>query len=308
MKDPSFQLADLAPAQASVVLGLPRIPESEPLKVTLQWLFLRGLLKIETEDRGRFRKKRFWLTPAPSTPPDLPLHAATLLDMVRDLDPKRAGFTALVGRMRRDYGPGFFAYQVKYLWTDLIACGVMTRRQKRLLGLFNREIRSLTPLGEDLKERLKQGITQAAALPALLQRDPREAALLAARLGPAVLLISGALAKYLGPLFEAMHQHLDRAAETGHGDGGCSIDAGAAGGVDFSSTHADAGHFGAGHFGAGHFGAGYFGGGHFDFGGVDFGSLDAGFDAAWGAFDAGLDSGFDSGGGDGGGDSGGGHH
>jgi hypothetical protein len=132
----------------------------------------------------------------------------------------------------------------------LVARGLAETRHRRLLGLIPSDSLHLTPAGEAEKTRVQDAMHEARAIPQYLDRDPAQAAALAAAAGGAILLV------------EELRQHYPQLAR--------AFEEPDTGPTPFL-TFTDSGDGGAFHFGC------------IDFGSIDFGcfdSFDSGFDAA----------------------------
>jgi hypothetical protein len=186
-----------------------------------------------------------------------------------------------VERARRQYGAGLGGFIARELRPALQGRGLVEPATERLFGLFPRPRWHATGAGQFEAARINRAIDEARAIPDWLDRDPAQAAALAATLGTAILL-----ADDLKPHYQRLAQAM-RAQQ--QGDNGTT---------DISTVFAPDGHPPPGAAPAD-----FFCPGDFDLATLD--ALDGGFDA----FDAGFaDAGGDGGGGgggDGGGDGGG---
>src|SRR5262249_55863530 len=253
--------AGLSAPEAFVLLSLPKFDAVKTLKLGFMGLVAQGVLRIDEEERpGLLRTRRIVHLPAaPQAPAALRPLAESLVRTVRAAAP--GGLVKdVVKQAQRNYGTGYTRLVPNHVYPALAGRGLAEARKSRLLGLVPVTRFFRTPAGEAEKDRLDTTMREARTIPQYLDRDPAQAAALAAAAGAAILLI-----EELRPHYQDL-----AAAMRLRGSDFAGID----GGGDFSS-------------------------GAFDFGSIDFSSFDSGafasFDA--GFADAGGDSG---GGGDGG--------
>jgi len=253
---------ELTPPEAMVLMDTAVRP-AQLFKVTVMALMLQRVVRAVTEERrGWFRTRRVTRMHA-GLAPGLPGHVQSALEVVRCAN---GGTVAdVVAAARAAYGPDLGRFKQEQVLPALIRRELVQQGTSRVLGLFPRRL-SRTPGGTAALERLRAALDRGRTVPAFLDRDPRQAAMIAASLGTLILLV------------DELRPHLKRLAEVlperdsgGSGDGGGS-------GSDSGDT---------------------------DRHNLD-PSWDAGaLDALDGAM-TGFDSAFDGGGSDGGGDSGGG--
>ena len=262
----------LGAAEAYVLLSLPRTAPAKAVKLGLLALIVQGLVRMETVERRvmlrRMHDVHLYASPDPA--PVLQPAAASLLGIVRAAGPD-GSMSRVVALAKRAYGGALGGFVKDHVAPVLIERGLATYRPARILGLFPTTRLGRTATGEAERERLERAIRDAREIPRFLDRDPVQAAALAAALGGAILLIDE-----LRPHYEALAAAVRRYApgdDIGSGDGGGAdfADVDRSGGFDFANVDLDA----------------------VDFSGIDFGGFDSGFSDAGG-----------EGGGDGGGDGG----
>ncbi len=259
--------APLGAAEAYLLLSLPKFDNRKALKIGFMGLLAQGVLRIENEDRpGLFRTRHIArLRVAAAAPANLPPVAASLVKVVRATEPDGL-MRDVVKQSMREYGSALLGFVQTIVAPALIARGLAEKQTSRILGLLPRTRYVRTPAGESEKIRLDGLMQDACSIPRYLDRDPAQAAALAASLGGVILLIDE-----LRPHYQAIAVAL---RERGSGDF-APVDIGGFDGVDA---------------------------GAFDFGALDFSAFDSG---AFDSFDSGFsDAGGDGGGGDGGGSSG----
>jgi len=255
---------ELTAPEAFVLMSLPRYDGRKALKLGFLGLLAQGVLRIEEESRpGLFRSKRIvYLREAPDRPLTLPAASGSLVQVVHLAAPAGGVMSAIVKASMREYGRSLLGFVQNYVISALVARRLAEKRPRRLLGFIPSEGFFRTPAGEAEKIRLEAAMQGARTIPQYLDRDPTQAAALAAAAGGTILLIDE-LRPYYQQLALAL-QPRDGGAFTGSDSG-----------FDFGS---------------------------FDFASCDLGSFDFGcFDSFDAGFDAGFDGGGDGGGGDGGG-------
>lgn len=265
--------AELMPAEAMVLMDTSVNP-SQLFKVTIMALMLRRVVRAATEQRhGLFRSRQVTRLHA-SAAPDQPAHVQSALAVLRSAN---GGTVAeVVAAARRAYGQNLAAFKQKQVIPAMVQRELVQQRTFRLLWAFPWRRTVLTPGGAAALERLRAALDRGRSVPGFLDRDPRQAAMIAASLGTLILLVP------------ELRPHLKQVARMlQEPDAGVSGDSGSGSDPHGSERHGlDAGDdAGSDAFG----------------GAMD--GFDAGFDAS---FDAGFDAAFDGGGGNGGGDSGGG--
>lgn len=269
----------LSAVEAFVLLEPRRARGPPAVKLAMLTLLAQGNLAVVSEQIAGFfgrRRTNVMLRVEPKSRPGFPA-AATLLGLVG-----HGGCTMrqFVERARRQYGATLRGYVEAEVRPALRRRGLLEPTTERLFGVFPRQVWRPTAAGLDEVARINRAIGEARTIPDWLDRDPAQAAALAATLGTAILL-----ADELKPHYRRLAQAM-RAQESGDGDAT----------IDISAVYAPGGDTIAGAVLPD-----FFCPGDFDF--AAFYALDGGFDA----FDAGFsDAGGDSGGGgDGGGDGGG---
>lgn len=266
----------LSAAEALVLLKLPRFEAAKAVKIGLMGLLAQGVVRARQETKETFfgrRRPVVHLGLSPSAPVILPPPSASLVAVVKAAEAGGGTMRALVGQAQSAYGRTLVNFVQYHVGPSLVARGLAEARETRVLWVYRLTRFHPTAAGEAERRRLEAAMQAARTIPDYLDRDPAQAAALAAAAGSAVLLVEELRPHYRG-LAEAMRRR--------DGDNGGDAGAGFIGMTDSS------------------------GGSRFDFGSCDFGSFD-GFDTCFDAFDAGFDAGGGDGGdgGNGGGDGGG---
>jgi hypothetical protein len=242
----------LSAAEAFVLLSLPRFNAREALKYGLMGLLAQGILRSEEEIRpGLVRTRRILhLRVAPDLPPDLPPLTQSLVGVVAAAQPRDGVIGDVLKQAMRAYRRTLVGFVLDHLGPGLVAQGLAEMGHRRLLGLIPLDSFNRTPAGEAEKIRVQNALHEARAIPQYLDRDPAQAAALAAAAGGAILLV------------EELRPHYAQLAKAFEEPGGDSS--------PFPLV-TDSGSDGGFHFGC------------IDFGSIDFGcfdSFDAGFDGA----------------------------
>ncbi|MBV9583330.1 MAG: hypothetical protein JO213_00410 [Alphaproteobacteria bacterium] len=260
----------LSAAEALVLLSLPRFDGRQAVKIGLMSLQAQGILRaVEVVKTNVFGTARFAAVRVareikpeiPGTvPASLPPGEASLVAVVRAAEPAEGLISAIIKEGRLAYGDAalmstrFREFVLRFVLPSLVARGLAEERQTRRFGLIPASGFYRTPAGEAERTRLTAAMQDARAIPDYLDRDPAQAAALAAAAGSAILLVAE-----VRPHFRRLAEALREPA----GDGAYY-----AGAFDFSGCDFTAGDFAAGDFA---------GGGGFD---ASFSAFDAGFDAA----------------------------
>jgi len=257
----------LSAPEAYLLISLPRWDAHRALKLGFMGLVTQAILRLDTEDRpGLIRTRHIpHLRIAPDLPTPLPPVAASLVKVVRAAEPDGL-LKNVLRQCQHEYRRTLVGFIEDCVGPALVARGLAAPKRARALGLFPYDSFVLTAAGEDEKSRLQGVISEARAIPSLLDSDPAKVAALIASLGSAFLLV-----EELKPHYPALEKALRPP------DGGdvynfvnpASFDTGSSGDACF------------------------------DFGHLDFSCFDSG---AFDSFDAGFSDA--SGGGDGGGTSG----
>jgi hypothetical protein len=255
----------LSAAEAFVLLNLPRFDARMALKYGLMGLLAQGILRSEEEIRpGLIRTRRvLHLRVAPDLPAELPPLTASMVRVVNAAAPRDGVIGEVIKQAMRAYRRTLVGFVFDGVGPALIARGLAETWHRRLLGFIPSDTLRRTPAGEAERTRVQNALHEARAIPQYLDRDPAQAAALAAAAGGAILLV------------EELRPHYAQLAKAFE-----EPDTGSSSFSNFS----DSGDGGAFHFG------------WIDFGSIDFGSFDS-FDSG---FDAGSDGGGGDGGGDGG--------
>ncbi len=270
----------LSASEALVLTSLPRFDARKAIKIGLFSLLMRGILRLDVEERpGLLRKRQtVRLRLARDLPQRLPPPMESLVEVVRAAGPGGL-MSDIVKQATRRYGRTLVGFVQKYVGPALVERGLAEQRQTRIFGLVPVMRFHPTPAGEAEKSRLEAAMREARAIPEFLERDQAQAVALAAAAGSAILLIDE-----LKPHYQAL-SHAMRAADRSGGD--------YSGPIDLPTGHGDA-------MGASGLDAAAI---DFDLGGFDLTAFDS-FDAGFAAFDTGFDSAADTGGGGDGGSSG----
>lgn len=258
------EAVDLSAAEAFVLLSLPRFNSREALKYGLMGLLAQGILRSEEEIRpGLVRTRRILhLRVAPDLPADLPPVTASLVGVVSAAAPRDGVIGEVLKQAMRVYRRTLVGFVYDGIGPALVARGLAEMRRRRLLGFIPSDVLSRTPAGETEKARVQDALHEARAIPQYLDRDPAQAAALAAAAGGAILLVEE-LRPHYAQLSKAFLQ-----PDTGMSPFPIIPDSGDGGGF---------------HFGC------------IDFGSIDFGSFDS-FDSGFaGASDGGGGDGGSSG-------------
>lgn len=264
-----YATPELTPAEAMVLMDTGVRP-AQLFKVTVMALMLQGLTRAVTDERRGWLRTRRVTRLYAGLVPGQPDHVQSALAVIRRVD---GGTVAdVVAAARTAYGSDLGRFKQDHVIPALSRRHLVQHSSSRVLWVFSLRRLTLTPGGTAALERLRAALDRGRTVPAFLDSDPRQAAMIAASLGTLILLV-----EELRPHLKRLAQALVERDDGGAGDGGGS-DPGTPEHHDLNLGW-DAGAFDA----------------------LD-GDMD-GFDAG---FDAGFDSALDGSGSDGGGDSGGG--
>src|SRR3984957_16645950 len=221
----------LSPAEAFVLLSLPRYDSRKALKLALMGLLAQRRLRMESEDRpGVFRIRHIvhLHVAADALGGGAPIEES-VLSVVRAAEP--AGLMAdVVKQSMRRYGKALLGFVRDYVGPALVRRGLAEVQRTRLLGFIPSTRFGRTAAGEAEKIRLENAMSDARAIPQFLDSDPAQAVALAAVLGGALFLVDE-----LRPFYQAIAEAMRQRGDSGDapiGDGG-SFDF--AIGFDFSS-------------------------------------------------------------------------
>jgi hypothetical protein len=181
----------LSAAEACVLMTLPRFNARLALKFGLMGLLAQGILRSDEETRpGLVRTRRILhLRVAPDLPADLPPLAASLVAVVNAAAPREGVIDEVIKQAMRAYRRTLVGFVLDGIGPALVARGFAEMRHRRLLGIFPNTAFHCTPTGEAEKTRVQNALHEARAIPQYLDRDPAQAATLAAAAGGAILLV-----------------------------------------------------------------------------------------------------------------------
>lgn len=250
----------LSAPEAFALISLPRLDIRKALKLGFLGLLAQGVLRSDEETRrGLIRDKRvIHLRVAPELPADLPPLAASIVAVVRAAEPRDGQMSEIVKQAGKAYGQGLIKFLQDHVGPALAARGLAELRRVRLLGFLPTSRFERTAAGDAEKIRIENALHEAKAIPQYLDRDPAQAAALAAAAGSTILLI-----EELRPHYQQISLAF-RNRDDGVLSSGVSTD----GDLSTGGGGPDLGTFDFGSFDLT----------NFDFGSFDFGSFDAGFD------------------------------
>jgi hypothetical protein len=181
----------LSAAEAFVLISLPRFNARATLKYGLMGLLAQGILRSEEKARpGIVRIRRLLhLRVAPDLPADLPPLTASLVSVVNAASTRDGVIGEVLKQAMRAYRRTLVGFVLEGVGPALVARGLAEARHRRLLGLIPHTSFHLTSAGEAEKTRLQNALHEARAIPQYLDRDPAQAAALAAAAGGAILLV-----------------------------------------------------------------------------------------------------------------------
>src|SRR5262249_20362157 len=151
---------------------------------------------------------------APGAPTSRSRVAASLLRVVRAAAANDSAMADLVKESVREYGSGFYRFVNRCVSPALVARGLAEERRVKLLWLIPVTRFYRTAAGDAGAARLEATMRDVGAIPDYLDRDPAQAAALAAAAGTAILL-ADELRPYYQKLAAAMQPH-----SIADGDGG----------------------------------------------------------------------------------------
>lgn len=199
----------LTPAEARVLLDPDKVPGREVVRTALMHLAALGHLRAEPVTRRSwgFTSTTPYLHGTGRDPAELPPHLRVLLDALA-LPASDAGLAPneVVQRLQKAFQAGYGRYVADHLRRPLVKRGLLRAREEPVLRIFSRVRHHPTEQGERLRADLQERVRAAAALPALLERDPASAATAAVALGGA-LLLADELRPHLAVLGEAVRTH-----------------------------------------------------------------------------------------------------
>lgn len=206
----------LSPAEARVLLDPDRLPGREAVRTALMHLAALGHLRAESTTRRSWgvTSATIRLHGTGRGVGGLPAHLRVLLDALALPADGSAGPapTEVVHRLQKAFGYDYGRYVDPQLRSPLVERGLLRAEETRVAGLFRRVRHHPTAEGERLRTELQGGVRAAAALPALLERDPASTASAAVALGGA-LLLADELRPHFAALGEAVRAHQPAMAE-----------------------------------------------------------------------------------------------
>jgi hypothetical protein len=181
----------LSAAEAFVLISLPRFDARLALKFGLMGLLAEGILLSDEETRpGLVRTRRILhLRVARDLPAELSPLTASLVGVVNAAAPRDGVIGEVLKQAVRAYRRTLVGFVFDGIGPALTARGLAETCRRRLLGLIPSDTLQLTPAGEAEKTRVQNAMHEARAIPQYLDRDPAQAAALAAAAGAAILLV-----------------------------------------------------------------------------------------------------------------------
>ena len=205
---------ELTPAEAMVLMDTGVRP-AQLFKVTVMALMLQGLTRAVTgERRGWLRTRRVTRLYA-GLAPGQPDHVQSALAVIRRVD---GGTVAdVVAAARTAYGSDLGRFKQDHVIPALSRRHLVQHSSSRVLWVFPLRRLTLTLGGTAALERLRAALDRGRTVPAFLDSDPRQAAMIAASLGTLILLV-----EELRPHLKRLAQALVERDDGGAGDGGGS--------------------------------------------------------------------------------------
>ena len=179
---------DLTPGEALVLLDPNKTQGREAVKVSLMWLLGKSFLTVTSENKpgffGRFSKTPL-LRPNPRSPAQLPSHLIELMQVVR-----RAGYMDdFVRAARGSFGHDLSGFQKDHLLPSLLKRRLIEHRVEPFLWVFKRSRYYRTRSGEAMRNHIEAMFSDARQIPNYLDRNPAQAAAMAATLGGLIILM-----------------------------------------------------------------------------------------------------------------------
>jgi hypothetical protein len=179
---------DLTPGEALVLLEPNRTQGREAVKVSLMWLLAKKFLTATLERKpglfGRFSATQR-LLPNPRPQARLPFHLVELMQVVRGA----SYMDDFVRAARKRFGSDLNGFQEDCLLPSLLERRLVEHRIEPLLWVFKRGRYYRTCAGEALRTQIEGMFTDARQIPHYLDRNPAQAAAMAATLGGLIFLM-----------------------------------------------------------------------------------------------------------------------
>lgn len=196
---------DLTPGEALVLLHPNKSQGQEAIKVSLMWLLAKRHLTTRFEDRpgfwGQFLAKRAYLHTADNPPADLPNDLKAVLRLAT-----RAGtMDEFITVARAEYGTELSGFLKDVVIPSLMQRGLIEVRTGTLLFFIPRTRYFRTPMGEAMRQKIDNLMTEAREIPDFLDKSPAQAAAVVASLG-ALVLIMPELRSHLSGIADAMRR------------------------------------------------------------------------------------------------------
>jgi hypothetical protein len=189
------------------------------IKLTLMWLIARRIVEVRTKTtRGVLgtARRRSTVHVIRPLPDDLPGYVLRLIGLIETVPEQRVDKIASV--LGTPYGVNGRKLVRDEIVGLLVEKRLVERYPGRLLGLFPIERRRRTPEGDALARRVEGTLASARTIPALLDRDPRQAAALAFAAGGLIFLVPELL-----PELSAIAAATRRQDASSGGDGGPAV-------------------------------------------------------------------------------------
>jgi hypothetical protein len=183
---------ELTPVEVMVLYRPDGTEGRRAVEVALTLLFARNVLEVERPESARrsWRPARVRVAADPDESA-LPEYLAAVARALRNQRKPDASMlpAEMWSRLQQAFGLGFGGYVREHIWPALIARGLASERETRVLGVFARRVRELTASGQSLQAQVQLELSPARELPRLMKKSPDYAADLILRLGPLALLL-----------------------------------------------------------------------------------------------------------------------
>lgn len=202
----------LTAPEAFVLLKGRQAKGAASLKLALTQLLVQRHLRAERRERVRkWLRHRFVSITAATPARPLPKHLAVVLEAVRKVHGSDGELRRIVRELTRVCSGNIQRYNRLYVEHDLVERGLLVEKVTVVLGIITVSRCERTAAGERCAARITELMAEARGVPALLERDPAQAAALAVALGSAILLVEE-LRPYLSEIAETVRNR--------NGDGG----------------------------------------------------------------------------------------